>query len=925
MFLKKKSNAKMTSAAAGGRKLGHIDGVDGFLAKGWVYDSNDPERRPVVQIICDGNVVGEGVADLYRDDLQSAGFGDGRHGFSLLLDKALFDGEERTLSLIDKEHKINLGANELTIGGETQADVRIDNVQGYDVVGIVSNASNDINSECIVCVFIDDELVATSGLQSTPIRSEFRFCVTIPSRYCDGEPHVFLADVAGHSVKSIPHVDILPAVMTPWEHIKSSYRHPGYASLSNRSSYRYEALRASMDYVSTPIELRNLRSAHDVVVEGHEQRKQFPVLTLPETDNPTVSVIVPVYNQFAMTYHCIAALILAANKVSYELIIVDDASSDKTTEIEDIVENLVLIRNDPNVGFLHSCNRGANAARGDYLVFLNNDTEVSAFWLDEMVSVFDRFAKVGAVGSKLVYPDGMLQDAGGIIWDSGTPWNVGHGANTNDPQYNYTREVDYLTGASLMIDKNVWTRVGGFSEEFAPAYYEDTDIAFKIRDAGFRTFYCPKSTVVHFEGQSNGTDLGSGIKRYQKINATRFKANWRHQFFGKGAEGQNLHIHKDRNRDFRILMFDHAFPCEGQDAGSYAAIQEMKLMMELGAKLTFVPHNFAHLGKYTEELQRMGVECIYAPFYTGVASFLSRRGSEFDAVYITRYSVAERVIPLIREHCDAKILFNNADLHFLRELRAALASGEQDLSGPRETRDRELAVMNQVDAILSYNETEHEIIASHTFEADKIFKCPWVLQDLKSSVDFEQRQGIAFLGGFGHPPNREAIEFFIRDVVPLLRESDHVIPFHVYGSKFPDELEYLASDDVIIEGFAESLDTVFDSCRVFVAPLLSGAGIKGKVLDSIAYAVPSVLSPVAAEATGLVHGVSTLIAQSPQQWADSIIKLYTDEAFWQQVRNSAHTLVAEEYSAEAGLARMNRVFEHCGLLRSKNNRNHFNR
>lgn len=928
MKLRRKSSSrnlakKLISQVAADPKLGHIDGVDGFYVKGWVFDKNRPEYRPTVQVICEDRVVGEGTCDQHREDLQATGFSDGRCGYTILLDKSLFDGSEKELRLVDKDGQSDLGANKISIGGRTHADVGITFVSCNDISGIIIRSSEEISADNIVCVFVDDELVGSAQCLSTPDREKFRFSVALPAKYCDGRPHIFLADVAGKTVNSIPHVDILPVVMTPWKHIKSSYSLPGYASLSSRSSYRYESLRASLNMVQSMEEMQNLHLAHDLVVEGHENRKKFPVLSLPQSDKPVVSVIVPVYNQFAMTYHCIASLILAANKASFELILVDDCSTDKTVEVEDIVENVVLIKNDPNVGFLHSCNNGAAAARGEYLVFLNNDTEVCAYWLDEMLATFNRFDKVGAVGSKLVYPDGKLQDAGGIVWDSGTPWNVGNRENANDPRFNYTREVDYLTGASLMLSSDVWKKTGGFSEEFAPAYYEDTDIAFKVRDAGYRTFYCPKSTVIHFEGQSNGTDTGSGIKHYQEINATRFKANWRHAFVGNGQEGQDLNLNKDRNRDFRLLMVDHAFPCEGQDAGSYAAIQEMKLMMELGCKITFLPHNFAHLGKYTEELQRLGVECIYAPFYTSTGVFLERRGSEFDAVYITRYGVAERVIPEIRKHTNAKIIFNNADLHFLREMRAAIAAGDEDLSGPLQTRDREVAVMQNVDAVLSYNETEHEIIASHTFQVENIFKCPWVLEDLKSPVGFEQRQGIAFLGGFGHPPNREAIEFFIHHMVPLLRESDHVIPFHIYGSNFPEDLEHLACDDVIIEGFAESLDSVFDTCRVFVAPLISGAGIKGKVLDSIAYAVPSVLSPVAAEATGLLHGVSTLIARTPEEWAAAIIKLHTDKQFWHEVRDNAHELVKDEYSTATGLSRMNAVFEHVGLLKSKKSHGHF--
>ena len=293
--------------------------------------------------------------------------------------------------------------------------------------------------------------------------------------------------------------------------------------------------------------------------------------------------------------------------------------------------------------------------------------------------------------------------------------------------------------------------------------------------------------------------------------------------------------------------------------------------------------------------------------------FLQHRGDEFDAVYITRYNIAGYVLPAVREYTNAKVIFNNADLHFLREMRAALSAGSTDLSGPKATRERELAVMQEVDAILSYNETEHEIIASHTMRADNIFKCPWVLEDHRSDHAYSERDGIAFLGGFGHPPNREALEFFVESVVPLLRKSGHRIPLRIYGSNFPDELEHIAADDIQIVGFAESLDDVFHNCRVFVAPLLSGAGIKGKVLDSVAYGVPTVLSPVAAEATGLIDGISTLVANTPQQWAEHILRLYNDEQVWRNMQKASSQLLESEYSHRIGLRRMQQVFSFIGL------------
>ena len=144
---------------------------------------------------------------------------------------------------------------------------------------------------------------------------------------------------------------------------------------------------------------------------------------------------------------------------------------------------------------------------------------------------------VGAVGCKLIYPDGSLQEAGGIVWGSGVPWNYGKNKNASHPSFNYTRDADYLSAAALFVQKTVWEEVGGFSEEFAPAYYEDTDLAFKIRDAGYRTLYCPTSEVVHFEGKSNGTSTASGIKKYQEINSSTFREKWFMDYKNHGIEG----------------------------------------------------------------------------------------------------------------------------------------------------------------------------------------------------------------------------------------------------------------------------------------------------------------------------------------------------------------------------------------------------
>jgi len=300
---------------------------------------------------------------------------------------------------------------------------------------------------------------------------------------------------------------------------------------------------------------------------------------------------------------------------------------------------------------------------------------------------------------------------------------------------------------------------------------------------------------------------------------------------------------------------------------------------------------------------------------SSIEEFLNTHGSEFDAIYLTRYQVARKFIEMIRRLApQAKIIFNNADLHFLRELRSAMHKKDKaEIAGAMQTRDAELDVMRKVDLTLSYNDTEHAVILSHNLDSTRLAKCPWVVEPVAKIRDFAKREGIAFLGGFAHPPNAEAVEFFVSDVMPELRKAMPGVKFHVYGAQIPPKIADLACEDVVIEGQVDKVATVYDNHRVFVAPLVSGAGIKGKVIGAMAHGIPSVLSQVAAEGTGMRSGHDCLIAESPRDWVKDIAALYRDEALWRKISSGGYELVKEEFSFERGRKLMARAFEAVGI------------
>jgi GT2 family glycosyltransferase/ubiquinone/menaquinone biosynthesis C-methylase UbiE len=254
---------------------------------------------------------------------------------------------------------------------------------------------------------------------------------------------------------------------------------------------------------------------------------------------PIASIIIPVYNEVRYTESCLEQLSKTLPRnFKGEIIVVDDASSDETPAVlqhcAELDKRIKVLRNPQNAGFIASCNRGAEAACGEILVFLNNDTLPLPGWLPPLLRVLRDKPDAGAVGGKLVYPDGKLQEAGGIIFSDGSGCNFGKfDRAANAPLYNFLREVDYCSAALLATRRALFMEVGGFDTRFEPAYYEDTDYCFSLRERGYRVYYQPESVIVHFEGASSGTDITAGVKSYQAVNRKKFIEKWsealRHQ------------------------------------------------------------------------------------------------------------------------------------------------------------------------------------------------------------------------------------------------------------------------------------------------------------------------------------------------------------------------------------------------------------
>jgi GT2 family glycosyltransferase len=367
-------------------------------------------------------------------------------------------------------------------------------------------------------------------------------------------------------------------------------------------------------------------------------------IVLPEHHDPLVSILIPVYGKVEFTVACLESIARTSEATSFEILVLDDRSLDDTVLQIKKIKSVRIIENPENLGFLRSCNFGAKHAKGKYLYFLNNDTIVKPGWLDNLVKTFDIFKEVGLVGSKLVYPDGSLQEAGGILWNDGSAWNYGNKQDPSLPQFNYARDADYISGASIMLPTKLFHELGGFDELYAPAYYEDTDIAMRVRARGLRVIYQPLSEVVHFEGISSGTDISTGTKAYQVTNRTKFFKRWEQELHVHRPNGLEPHLERDRRAKGRVLFIDACTPTPDQDSGSVDILNLLRVFVEMSWAVTFIPEdNYVFMEKYTSALQKIGVQALYYPHIKSVDDHITEHGDSYDLVMSFRPLVTQKL------------------------------------------------------------------------------------------------------------------------------------------------------------------------------------------------------------------------------------------------------------------------------------------
>ena len=634
----------------------------------------------------------------------------------------------------------------------------------------------------------------------------------------------------------------------------------------------------------------------------------FAPFALPVSATPRVSIIIPVHGKLPYTLACLRSIARHPGAIEFEVIVVDDASPAEDAATLKCIDGLQLLRNIGNLGFIDSCNAGAALARGSHLLFLNNDTQVTPGWLDRLFDCFVEDAACGIAGSRLVYPDGRLQEAGGIVFANADGWNYGRFECPEDAQYLYRREADYVSGASLMIESALFRQLDGFDRRYRPAYYEDTDLAFAVRAAGRRVIYQPESLVIHCEGITSGTDLQAGAKQYQQVNRAKFAEKWAsalaQQPTADAPITQAIHHRHARH----ILIVDALTPDAARDSGSLRLLNVMRLLHELGWRISFMADNRTASADEIRMLGRLGVHTLCKPWSPSLARWLTREGNDLSAVMLCRHYVAAPNLELVRRLAPhAKLVFDTVDLHFLREQRAATHTGNAALTRQaNRSRKHELAVIARADITFVVSPVERELLAQEV-PAATIELLSNVLDVPGRQAGFDKRQGMVFIGGFGHPPNEDAVRWLVGEIFPRMRAQRPDLTLDLLGDIPETARAALLGPGIRIHGRVEQLEPWMDGCRVALAPLRYGAGVKGKINMPMSHGLPVVATTLAAEGMHLSHGDNVLLADTADAFAAAALRLHDDPNLWEQLSLHGMENVRRHFSFDAARATLRRL------------------
>ncbi len=351
-------------------------------------------------------------------------------------------------------------------------------------------------------------------------------------------------------------------------------------------------------------------------------------------------------------------------------------------------------------------------------------------------------------------------------------------------------------------------------------------------------------------------------------------------------------------------------PAPNRDAASLQMVRLLEILRELCESVTFAADDYAARASGHAGLRALGVQVLAPPAFESVAAHLRDAGAQYDVIWLSRVPIASKYLELARQYAPrARIIFDTTDLHYLRGFRGAKVTRNLNLlRRALEMKQVELATARRADVTLVVSPVEKEIL-SHDCPEARVQLVPLIETVKGSARPFAQRSGIVFVGAFPHHPNADAMRFFCDDILPLAREQLGNVKITIIGSQPPEWLAQYSNENFVVTGHVPDLAPYLNECRLTIAPLRYGAGMKSKVLTSMSYGVPVDSTSVAAEGMPVVNRCELLIADGARDFANAMGELYRDEMLWRTLSENGMKMIAEHFSPNGARDALVKLFQ----------------
>lgn len=629
-------------------------------------------------------------------------------------------------------------------------------------------------------------------------------------------------------------------------------------------------------------------------------------LVVPANTRPRVSVIIVLYGRADMAIPAIAALI-ANSPPCFELIIVDNASPDDALElVSSRVVGATIVRNSLNVGFSAGVDVGALHARGEFLLLLNSDVFVEPGWLPPLLAALDRSPSLAGVSPVLLNIDGSVQEAGSLLFAGGVTRAV---TSADRWALDFSRTVPYVSAACLLLRRSVFTKLGGLDCVYGLGYYEDVELAMELDHLGLSLGYVAGSSARHVHGASSSRERAM---RRTVHNRAIFARRWQSRLDELPPATDHLTASAEvRARDAfavdRVLIIDDRVPQTDRGSGDprMATIATRLAALWPAARVTLLGASLDGADRYAPALLAAGVE-VAACSFDGAQRWLEQRAGHYSAIIISRTDNLLRFREMVERTQPLALIV--ADVEAIYSRRTAMRATVMATSDPalaascaeEAVRQREVELEGwnwaQVAVCVSREEAaEVRAVAPGT----TVHVLPPVARAPERLVPYAERSGVVFFGGFmggEASPNADSVRHLVDDIMPLLWSRRPQLALTVAGSDPTPSILSRAGERVAVIGRVDDPFHTLGARLVHVVPERFGAGVKTKLIESMASGTPFVTSPIGAQGLHLGELARHLVADHPAQFAEMTLALLDDPDLWRFVQRGLAGLAEQHFS-----------------------------